>query len=91
MKYFGKYHELYFQSDILLLAGVFENFLSMYLKVYERDPARFLTAPVLANLKETKVKLDLVTDIQMYYWYKKVLHQEHVTLFIDKEKLITST
>ena len=49
MKYFGKYHELYFQSDILLLAGVFENFLSMYLKVYERDPARFLTAPVLAE------------------------------------------
>ena len=29
MKYFGKYHDLYFQSDILLLAGVFENFLSM--------------------------------------------------------------
>ena len=28
MKYFGKY-DLYFQSDILLLAGVFENFLSM--------------------------------------------------------------
>ena len=34
--------------------------------IYELDPARFLTAPELAwQLALTKVKLDLLTDIDM--------------------------
>ena len=42
-----------------MLADVFENFRNMCLKIYELDPARFLTAPGLAwqaVLKGTKVK-----------------------------------
>ena len=38
----------------------------MCLKIYELDPAKFLSAPVLAweaALKKNKVKLDLLTDI----------------------------
>ena len=38
------------------------------LKIYELDPAKFLSAPGLARqaaLKKTKVKLDLLTDIDM--------------------------
>ena len=40
----------------------------MCLKIYELDLARFLTAPGLAwqaTLKKAKVKLDLLTDIDM--------------------------
>ena len=37
----GDYHDLYLQSDILLLADVFENFRDMCIKEYEVDPAHF--------------------------------------------------
>ena len=36
------YHNLYVQSDKLLLADVFKNFGNMCIKVYELDPAHFL-------------------------------------------------
>ena len=42
------YHNLYVQSNTLLLADMFENFQNMCLKIYELDPARFLSAPGLA-------------------------------------------
>ena len=44
----GEYHDFYIQSDTLLSADVFENFRNMCLKIYELDPARFLSAPGLA-------------------------------------------
>ena len=47
-KNLGDYHDLYVQSDTLLLADVFENFRNMRIKVYELDPAHFLSASVLA-------------------------------------------
>ena len=37
----GYYHDLYVQSDTLLLAAVFENFRNMCNKVYELGPAHF--------------------------------------------------
>ena len=74
IKNLGEYHDLYVQNDTLLLADVFENFRNMYLKPYELDPAKFLSAPGLAwqaALKKTKVKLDLLTDINMLLMVKK--------------------
>ena len=47
IKHLGEYNDLYVQSDILLLADVFENFRNMCSKVYELDPAHFLSAPGL--------------------------------------------
>ena len=64
----GKYHDLYVQSDTLLLADVSENFRDMCLKEYELDPAHFLSLPGLACqgcLKKTKVELELLTDYDM--------------------------
>ena len=58
----GQYHDLYVQSDTLLLVDVFENFRNMCIKVYELDPAHFFSAPGLvwqACLKKTGVELEL--------------------------------
>ena len=48
IKHLGEYHDLHVQSDTLLLADVFENFRNMCIKLYEFDPAHFLSAPGLA-------------------------------------------
>ena len=48
LKHLGDYHDLYVQSNTLLLADVFENFRNTCVKVYELDPAHFLSAPELA-------------------------------------------
>ena len=47
-KYLGEYHNLYVQSDTLLLADVYENFRNMCLNIYELDPVYFVSAPGLA-------------------------------------------
>ena len=44
----GDYHDLYVQSDTLLLAGVFENFRKACIKMYDLDPAHFISLPGLA-------------------------------------------
>ena len=64
----GQYHDLYVQSDTLLLADVFENFRDMCVKVYELDPGHFLSLPGLgwqACLKKTNIELELLTDYDM--------------------------
>ena len=49
VKNLGEYQDLYVQSDTLLLADVSENFRNKFLKIYELDPAKFLSAPGLAS------------------------------------------
>ena len=64
----GEYHDLYVQGDTLLLADALGNFRNMGLKMYELDHVKSLSAPGLAwqaALKKTKVKLDLLTDIEI--------------------------
>ena len=58
----------------------------MCLKIYELDPAKFLSAPGLAwpaALKRTKVKL---------VWYQYVINgrKRYQRVFIDMQKLITN-
>ena len=64
----GNYHDLYVQSDTLLLADVFNNFRDMCIKGYELDPAHFLSLPGVAwqaCLKKTNIELELLTDYDM--------------------------
>ena len=58
----GDYHDLYVQSNTLLLADVFKNFRDMCINVYELDQAHFLSLPGLAwqaCLKKTNIELEL--------------------------------
>ena len=68
IKNLGKYHYLYIQNNTLLLADVFENFRNICLEIYKLDRTKLLSAPRLAwqvTLKKAKVKLHLLTDINM--------------------------
>ena len=70
----GGYHDLYVQSDTLLLADVFENFRDMCIKEYELDPAHFVSLPGLAwqaCLKKTNIELELLTDYDMLLMVEK--------------------
>ena len=46
----GDYHDLYVQSDTLLLADVFENFRDMCLKEYELDPVHLARVSSMARV-----------------------------------------
>ena len=64
----GDYHDLYVQSDTLLLADVFENFRDMCIKEYELNPAHFLSLLGLAwqaCLEKTNIELEVLTDYDM--------------------------
>ena len=57
----GAYHDLYMETDVILLTDVFENFRNLCLRIYGLDPAHFYTAPGLAwqaALKMTGVNLN---------------------------------
>ena len=74
IKNLGEYHDLYVQSDTLLLADVFNNFKDLCIKIYRLDPAYFLSLPGLAwqaCLKQLGIKLDLITDIDMLLMIEK--------------------
>ena len=66
----------------------------MCLEVYELDSAKFLSAPGFAwqaALEKTKVKLDLLTDIDILLMVEKGRRGEISYAFIDIQKLITNT
>ena len=73
IKHLAEYCDLYVQSDTLLLADVFENFRNMSLKIYEFDPASFFNSWIgmARRFEETKVKLDLLADINMLVMLQK--------------------
>ena len=73
---FKDYLELYNEIDVLLLADVFENFREICMENYGIDPAYYYTSPGLfwdAMLKETKVRLELLSDIDQFYFFKRMI------------------
>ena len=76
IKNMGEYHDLYIASDVLLLTDVFENFRKTCLEYYKLDPCHYFTSPGLswdAMLKMTNMKLELMTDIDMFQFIEKGL------------------
>ena len=74
MKTFKDYLKLYNETDVLLLADVFENFRDVCLKNYGLDPVYYYTAPGLAwdaCLKITGVNLELLSNSDMLLMIEK--------------------
>ena len=68
------YHDLYLQTDVLLLSDVFENFRKTCLKHYKLDPCHYYTAPGLAwdaCFKETKQEIQLLKDYDMLMMFEQ--------------------
>ena len=70
----GDYHDHYLKKDVLLLADVFERFISTCLKYYEWDPCHYFSPPGLswdAMLKMTFIELEKISDIDKYLFIER--------------------
>ena len=74
MNTMGDYHNLYLKTDVLLLADVSEKFIETCLDYYGLDSCHCFSSPGLswdAMLKMTKIKLDLISAIDMHLLIEK--------------------
>ena len=79
MKNMGDYQDHYFKKDVLLLAVVFEKFISTCLKYYELDPCHYFSSPGLswdAMLKMTGIELEKISDVDKYLFIEKGKEKE---------------
>ncbi|KAJ8911769.1 hypothetical protein NQ315_008821, partial [Exocentrus adspersus] len=85
----AEYSDIYLKTDVLLLTDVFEVFRKVCQDTYQLDPCQFYTLPGLswaAMMKYAKVKLELLTDIDMLHFTRRSIRggvagciQRHVT------------
>ena len=71
---FKDFHNHYLKKDVLLLADVFEKFISTSLKYYNLDPCHYFSAPGLswdAMLKMTKVELEKISDADIHLFIER--------------------
>ena len=74
MKTIGDYYILYLNTDVLLLADVFEKFIGTCLDRYGLDTCHYFSSPGLSwnsMLKMTGIELDLISDIDMHLFIEK--------------------
>ncbi|XP_040065262.1 uncharacterized protein LOC120839101 [Ixodes scapularis] len=72
----GEYSDCYLKLDCLLLSDVMQNFRKWTLETYEIDPLHFVSLPALSlacELKQTKVKLELLSDVDAYLFIESGL------------------
>ena len=80
MKTMKDYHDLYLETDVLLLADVFENFRRTCMENYKLDPAHYVSAPSLsldAFLKKSGENIELVSDMDMFQFFEKGMRGGH--------------
>ena len=91
MNKISDYHNLYLKTDVLLLADAYEKFIKTCLDYYRLDPCHYFSAPGLswnAMLKMTKIELETISDIDVYFRYllEKVSEVEFLILLKDTVK-----
>ena len=95
MKNMSDYHDHYFKKNVLLLADVFEKFISTCLKYYELDPCHYFSSPGLswdAMLKMTGIELQKISDVDKYLFIEKGKEKEEFfPLLKDMLKQIINT
>ena len=65
---------IFLKKDVLLLADIFEKFISTNLKYYGLDPCHYFSAPGLswdAMLKMTKIELEKINDPDKYMFFEQ--------------------
>ena len=75
IKNMGNYHDHFLKKDVLLLADVFEKFISTCKKYYELDPCHYFSSPGLSwdeMLKMTGIELEKISEIHKYLFIEKV-------------------
>ena len=73
----GDYHDLYLVSYVVLLTDVFENFRKTCMQYYKLHPCHYFTSLGLSwdgMLKMTNIKLELMTEIDMFQFIEKGMH-----------------
>ena len=74
LKNMGEYHDLCLNSDVLLLADVFESFRKTRLQYYKLDPCHYFTSPGLSwstMLKMTNIEIELMTNADILQFIEK--------------------
>ena len=66
IKNLAEYHDLYVQSDALLLADVFENSQNMCFELYEFDPANTFFSSWTSTASNFKKDLSRVSSFKWY-------------------------
>ena len=86
----GDYCDLYCGTDVLLLAGVLENFRKTCQLQYKLDSAHYYSSPGMswdALLKKTGIELELLTDydqhlfiekecVEVFQWYQSAMPKQ---------------
>ena len=70
----GDYRDLYLETDVFLLADIFEKFRKVCMNVYKLDPSHFYSAPNLswgAMLLSTEGKLGLLDDTDKLLFFER--------------------
>ena len=88
LKNLREYHDLHLKTDVILLVNVFEAFRKVCLKNYGLDPAHFYTAPGLACLKTTRMRLELLLDPNMLLMFERGIRGGIPSLLIDGLRLM---
>ena len=73
---------------------MFEKFIATCLKFYGLDPCHYFSSPGLSwdvVLKMTGIKLEKISDIDMYYLLRKDQEEEFLTLLKNMLKQIINT
>ena len=76
MKNMSNYHDNYLKKVVLLLADVFEKFISTCSKFYGIDTCHYFSSPGMswdAMLKMTGIKFEEISDIDKYLFIAKGL------------------